>query len=143
MRLAVIGVLCALSAAGCGRLAAPTAPAAAGDASFRAVSIEAGPAAARLLGRGRLALHGAGWDNLYGVALLTEPTGGGVLSYVNTTIDAPQLLVHTNTLVQVDIDELLDLYGLPGSQTLLSFQVLDGGGNLIQERIVDPPLVLR
>jgi hypothetical protein len=96
------------------------------------------------MGNDHLALYGAGWGDLYGIALLTVPTGGGVQSYVNTTIDSPWTLVHTSNFVQLtDVNTILDAYGLVGSQTLLSFQMRDGAGNLIQERILDSPLVLR
>jgi hypothetical protein len=105
------------------------------------------PVTARLLGNNHLTLHGFGWQELYGVSLLTRPTGGGVESvesYVNTTIESPWVLHHTPTIVQLtDVNIILDGYGLVGSQTLLSFRVTDGFGNLIQERILDTPLVLR
>lgn len=144
-------VFAALSVVGCDRITEPVTPAPSSTVTslpqrspLGAVVPDGAPVAARLLGNNYLNLHGFGWQELYGIALLTRPTGGGVESYVNTTIESPWMLHHTPTSVQLtDVNIILDGYGLVGSQTLLSFRVTDGFGNLIQERILDTPLVLR
>lgn len=144
-------VIAALSVVGCDRITEPTTPASSSTVTslpprspLGAVVPDGAPVAARLLGNNRLNLYGFGWRELYGIALLTRPTGGGVESYVNITIESSRLLQHTPSTVQLtDVNIILDDDGLAGSQTLLSFRVADGFGNLIQERILDQPLVLR
>ena len=150
-QLLTLGVVAALFAVSCDRLTEPTIPTSGLTVTsspprspLKVVVRDGPPVAARLQGNNHLTLHGAGWQELYGVALLTVPTGGGSESYVNATVDGSFILVHTPSVVQLtDVNIILDAYGLTGSHTLISFRVMDELGNLIQERVLDSPLVLR
>ena len=152
-RMLTIGatVLATLSSVGCGRITEPTMPASSSPVTSLPASSPAStvvhdgpPVAATLMGNNHLILRGSGWQELYSVSLLTEPTGGGVQSYVNIGIEAPWILRHTPRVVQLtNVNIILDAYGLLGSHTLISFLVSDQFGNLIQERVLDSPIVLR